>query len=332
MGQRWSFPEFILLAFFGLLLLFLADATARYLSSYYLGTTYPLGTVLRPMVFGGAVALAVLLAVKAREETTGRVLTSRAAEAVALGAAAAGILFLDLRTLALMGIALPYAVTDALWFTLYGLALVALPLFLARRIRRTYGWTPALVLVLIAVGFFLALLQPIYFWVQNIADVALPYGVVLVGMFGPLVALSGSGFAALAVEIRRRPVGVPSAGLWGLLAIPAVLFVPPAIQSLATPLPNLILRGWTFWTLGFVGYGWYTSSLLAAAFAVYLFLLARNRSREPAQRLLSLAILTFPLSGIFVLFLDYSAIPGILVSLLAAGLALDHLAAGRDAT
>ncbi|MFQ5838664.1 MAG: hypothetical protein ACE5HJ_07760 [Thermoplasmata archaeon] len=329
--RRWTSLELLLLALFGLLLLNLADSTARYLSTYYLGTAYPLGTVVKPLVLAGAVILAVLFAIQARREISGKLLTRRSLGAVAFLATATGILFLDTKALLFLGLSIPYVLTDASWFILYALALVAFPLFLAVRVRRSYGWALAAVFLLLAAGFSTKLLDHLYFWVQSVGGFALPYGVVLVGMFGPSLTIAAAGFVVLAREVRRGSIAIPSGAFWGLLAIPAVFLVPPAIQAFGTSLPNLILRGWTFWSLGYVGYSWYTPSLFAAAFATYVFLLVRLRSRNPVRRLLFFALLTFPLSGIFVLFLDYSSIPGNLLSMMGAAVALDLLAARREA-
>ncbi len=329
MDRRWSSLEMAVLALFGLLLLNLADSTARYSATYYLATSYPLGTVVKPFVLAGTVTLATLFAIWARDRASGNILTCRILEATVCIAVATGILFLDTKVLTSLGLSLPCVLMDALWFALYALGLVALPLIFAVRVRNQYGWTIPAIFLLLAIGFFTKLLEHLYFWVQSVSSLTFPYITVLVGMFGPPSVIAAAGFVALGTELRKRRITIPSGAFWALLVIPLAPLVPAAVQALGTPLPNLILRGWTFWSLGYTGYSWYTPSLFVAAFATYVFLLVRRRSRHPARRLLFLALLTFPLNGIFVLFLDYSSIPGNLLSLVAAALALDMLAVRR---
>lgn len=331
MARRWGRLELALLGLGVLLLVNLADSTARYLATYYLAEPYPLGGAVRPLVFAGAVLLAGAFGLWARSEASGRVLSPRSLEGVAFLAAATGLLYLDVKVLAALGVPVPYAVADAAWFALYALALVAFPVFLALRLRRPFGWAVAGIFLLLAAGFLAKLLEHLYFWVQNVSPAALPYGLVLVGMFGPGIAVASAGFLALAVTLRRGPIAVPSRAFVGVLAVPLLPLIPATMQALGASLPNLILRGWIFWSLGYVGYGWFTPSLFAAAFAAYLFLLVRHRAKTFPRRLLFLALLVFPLSGVFVLFLDYSSIPGNLLALAAAALALDRLAPRGEA-
>ncbi len=322
--------QFVLLALFAVLVLGLADATARYFAVYYTGETYPLGTVVRPAVFLGATVLLVAFALIARRYLGADRQGLRLANASAVLGVLTGVLFVDGKVLGILGVPLPSGFSDAMWFVLFGAALVAIPLVLAVRIRSRFDWGLAIVPVLLATGFLAKLLDPLYFWLQN-GGIRPPYGVVLVGMFAPTIAIPAAGFLALALDLRRNPVLVPSRPFWLLTAVPASFLVPVAAQVFGSSLPNLIMRGWTFWTLGYVGYGWVTPSLFVAAAVAYGVLLLRLRSRDPDRRLLFLALLTFPLSGVFVFFLDYSSIPGALLSVLAAAFALESLSSkGRS--
>ncbi len=321
--------QLALVALFGLLTFNLADSTARYLASYYLATSYPLGTVAKPIVLLGATTLLGLFALWAREEACGVILGVRTLEGVVVLSLATGILFVDMKVLAALGVALPHVITDASWFALYATALVAFPVFLAIRVGRHIGWTAAVVPLLLAGAFLTKLLDHLYLWVQSVFGTALPYPLAFVGMFGPAVGMSAAGLTALGVHLRHNPIRIPSRGLLGLLAVPLLPAVPAMIQALLSPLPSLIVRGWAFWSLGYAGYGWYTPSVLAAGLGAYLFLLSRLRSRGEPGRLLFWAVLIFPLSGIFVLFLDYSSIPGNLLGITAAAVALDVMRRGN---
>ncbi|MFQ6012172.1 MAG: hypothetical protein ACE5LS_00790 [Thermoplasmata archaeon] len=330
MRRRARSLELTLLAFVGLLLFYLADSTARYLAVYYWAAPYPLGTVARPIVLLGAVILATVFAFQARRRASGTILSPRALGGVAFLSVAVGLLYLDTKVLPLLGIPLPYGTLDASWFLLYALALVVYPAFLAARVYARYGAAVALLPVMLAVGFGANLLSHLYFWLQNVAGVALPYTVVLVGTFAPSVAMPATALLALGLSVRRVPVPLRVRSCLALLAVPLVLLVPAALHTMGAVLPNLILRGWIFWTLGYAGYGWLTPGLFAMAFGVYVLLLLRHRSPDPARRLLFLALLAFPLSGVFVFFLDYSAIPGNLLAITAGALALDVLASRRE--
>lgn len=313
-------------AFILLLLLYIADSTARYLAAYYWAVPYPLGTAFRPFVLLGVVVLTTVFTLGARQRASGIILSSRTLAGVAFLAIAVGLLYVDTTVFSLLGVSLPYGAIDASWFLLYALGLVVYPILLAVRVRRSYGFTVAVLPLLLAIGFGANLLSHLYFWVQNVISLILPYGTVLVGMFAPSVAITAAAVLALGVSLRGAPTPLRIRSRLALLAFPIVVLVPATLQALGATMPVLIVRGWIFWTLGYAGYGWLTPSLFALAFAAYVVLLVRHRSSDPARRLLFFALLAFPFSGVFVFFLDYSAIPGNLLAITGGALALDLLA------
>lgn len=107
-------------------------------------------------------------------------------------------------------------------------------------------------LVFLIVGFaFLAKpLEELYFWGQTYFSLALPYPVVVIGMFGPLLLMAFALFSSLIVIVQKFKIRIQNFSILfspyflavcDALALPAVLVV--ANRSLG----NLIIIAVVYW-------------------------------------------------------------------------------------
>ena len=187
----------------------------------------------------------------------------------------------------------------------------------------------SIVFLIIGFAFLIKPLEGLYFWTQTYFNFALPYPLVSIGMFGPLLIMAIALLSALVVIVQKFKIRINFTTLFrpyfwaacAALAFPVVLVV--ANRSLG----NLIIRAVVYWGLSYSGVDWYSVSLLLVSLVVYIYIVRKLGSKlddSLASNLIKLGCFSFVWNGVAILLFGYSSISGNLLSLdaIAAGLML----------
>jgi hypothetical protein len=176
----------------------------------------------------------------------------------------------------------------------------------------------SIVFVMIGLAFGMAFSERMFFWSQNYLNLVFPEAVALMGMYAPHVfmflAVISAVFVLVLQDSAKNASRIHKPLLF--LFIPAFVF-PVFWNAYKDGLINFVLRAFFYWGFGYVGYEWYSVSLYLMIIVSY-FLVLRSLSQRltssVASALILLGVASFPFNGVMLLFLNYSSIPGNMVS------------------
>ncbi len=227
------------------------------------------------------------------------------------------VLFLE----SLLGVGLPGQYIDLAWMVLFwvGPCLTAFLTF-ARMVKRRIIWV-AVVFFVSGIAFLVKPLESLYFWLQTYFGLALPYGVVALGTFGPLILMTSAlAICALYFCLHLKA----SKGYFSALRNPifplasAAILLPAFLEGVKDSLPNMIVRTLGYWGLGYVGFGWYAVSLYFFSFICYIFIIRRLSSKTEnslAINLIKFGALSLAWNGVTIFLFGYSSILGNVLSI-----------------
>ncbi len=324
--MRLTLPNLIFLSFLIGIINFL-DTTFRLFFYYMSETTYPLSTVLKPLFFLLQTAFLIAFIIKFGlldlKGSFSREIRSLLFFQMVLIAALI-ILYSSSIAYHLPG---QYLELDELVLFWLGPALSSF--WIAFSMFRHQRKNLLIVFLLVGFAFLTKPLEGLYFWSQTFFNFALPYPLVSIGMFGPLLLMSLALFAALIVVVQKFKIRINysiirSPYFW---AACAALALPAALVVANRGLGNLIIRTVVYWGLSYTGFDWLSVSLLLFSLVVYVYIVRKLSSKldnSLASNLIKIGCLSFVWNGVAILLFGFSSIPGNLLSLdaIAAGLVL----------
>lgn len=315
---------------FLLTIIFFADTTLRLIFSYALGADYPLPIDLKPMLFIGQIALSVyfIAALFYTRQFNSRIKNFVFLSFQLLLVVIAFVLFVESEYGGPFGFALAGGSIDIGWLLLFwlGPALSALWIFAASVSRRKV--ILALVFFLLFVAFLIKPFERLYFWTQTYLGLVLPYELVVLGTFGPLLVM----FLALCcvsgfffVRFKRKDWRLSKTSRIFLFASILAVVLPFFLENVKEGLPNMIVRTISWWSLGYDGFGWFAVSIYFFSFVLYIFmikLITLRLNHSLSSRLMKLGALSLAWNGVSIFFFGYSSIAANILSLnaIAAGL------------
>lgn len=194
-----------------------------------------------------------------------------------------------------------------------------------------------LLLVALALVYVTRSLEFFYFWTQTLFDFAQPVSVAYLSLYGPHV-LGVFALGLLWWWSRTRAVREGRRPLWRDLLVGSLLalalLTPPILVVTGHKLPEIVIRAFAFYTLGYSGYQWPSASLFLAAIPLYgdaIATLWPGRNARASQWLWWVGVASFPWNGTTALLLGYTSIPGSIVSLDAVLLGTGVKAAANQA-
>lgn len=316
---------FVLVSFIAGLMNFV-DTSVRLLYIYMLHTSYPLSIYLKPVfLIVQAFSLLLLLATALRmpkEQISFQKLYSFLAVQLIL-AVLVLLLYIDFLFVAVVGLSSSLIYIELALNLSYLVVLTGTCLWFALWLLRNDKWKwVSIVFVMIGLAFGTFFLERMFFWSQNYTSLALPGKIAEIGMYGPHVFMFLAGILAVLILFlktsTRNASGVSKPLL--LLFIPA-FFLPFFWKAYKDGLINFVLMGFIYWSFGYVGAEWYSISsvslYLVTITSYFLVLkgLSQQLTSSVASALIILGVASLPFNGITLFYLNYSSIPGNLVSL-----------------
>jgi len=333
-GWRESLRLPISLVFFSFLvgIANLLDTSTRLFFFYASIGSYPLSTYLKPIFFLSQAALFIYFVKELRfshkwASLGGNLRSLLDFQLVVVIASL--LLYVDIVLADVVGISLPAIYIGLIWYLLYMIGLGVSGFYFSFTLFKTRNFKIfSIVLFTIGMAFLAKPMENLYFWAQTHLNYALPYFVVLYGMFAPHLLMAFTLFIAFAIVYLRAKKGNNWSSVLRnskLYIASAAILLPVFLNQFKEGLPDTIIRALVSWGLGYVGFDWYSVSLYLLAFVVYIYLivyLASHLDNSLASKLILFGLISFPWNGIIVLFLGYSSLPGNLISLDSAVLGL----------
>lgn len=210
---------------------------------------------------------------------------------------------------------------DLAWLLLFWMGPGLTSFWIAEKmVHRRKIWI-ATVFLALGIAFLVKPFESLYLWTQTYLDLALPYGVVAFGMFGPfLLMVSASVICSVFLCLKFRGRN----GWRSIIRNPFVfaagiaVLMPVFLQGVKDGLPNMIIRTLGYWGLGYVGFDWYAVSMYLLSLVLYIFVIRQLSSKlnnSLSSSLLKFGALSLAWNGVAILLFGYSSIAGNLLSL-----------------
>jgi hypothetical protein len=282
---------------------------------------YPLNVSLKPLFFFVQAFSLILLLINGIRMSDGQNSDQKLSSFLAVQlilAVVTVLLYIDFLLAIIVGMLSSLTYLElALNFT-YLAALTGTSFWFALRLSRNEKWKLAsIVFVMIGLAFAMVFLERMFFWSQKYLNLVFPGEIALVGMYAPHIFMFLAGISAVFVLVLQN-----SAKNVSRIHKPLFLFIPAFVfpvfwHAYKDGLINFVLRAIFYWSFGYVGYEWYSASIYLMIIVSY-FLVLRGLSQRLTPSVASALILmgaaSFPFNGITLLFLNYSSIPGNMVS------------------
>ena len=303
------------------------DTTFRLFFFYMSETPYPLSTILKPFFFVLQTIFLIVFIKKLRFlELKGAFNREMRSLLVFQTLLITALIILYSSSIAYP---LPGQYVELAEFVLFWLGPVFSSFWIACVMFRHQRRNLSIVFLVVGLAFLTKPLEGLYFWSQTYLSIALPYPVVAIGMFGPLLLMTLALFSALIFIVQKFKIRINSSILFSryFLAACAALAFPAVLELANRGLGNLIIRAVVYWGLSYTGFDWYSVSLLLASLVVYIYIVRKLGSKldhSLASNLIKLGCLSFVWNGAAILVFGYSSIPGNLLSLdaIAVGIML----------
>ncbi len=324
--MRITLPTLIFLSLLFGIINFL-DTTSRLFFYYMSEIPYPLSTLLKPIFFMLQTVFLILfiskLIISKVKDSSHRAIRSLLVFQL--------LIILVFLTIYFSSFAFPLQgqFVELAEFVLFWLGPAISSFWIAFLMFQRQKRNLSIAFLIIGFAFLTKPLEGLYFWTQTYFNFALPYHLVSIGMFGPLLIMAIALLSALVVIVQKFKIRINFTTLFSpyfwaacaALAFPVVLVV--ANHSLG----NLIIRAVVYWGLSYSGFDWYSVSLLLLSLVVYIYIVRKLGSKlddSLPSNLIKLGCLSFVWNGVAILLFGYSSIPGNLLSLdaIAAGLML----------
>jgi len=301
-----------------------ADSVARLFSFYVLEARYPLGVELKGVFAAVQLFCAFWFLWASAPLRRGLPLATRGrsweVQPILLGLVAALVVF---EVGGFGALADPYGLVAGFFWSAAFVAIAYLLWDLRSVLRHRWGrltlWSELLLLAL-ALVYLTGGLEFFYYWTQTLFGVVLPVWMVRVSLYAPHV-LAVFALGLLWWWARERAVRAGSRPAWRDLLVSglvgAALLVPPLLVLAGHQLPEIVIRAFVLYSLGYSSYGWPSASLLLAAVPLYvdtIAALAPGRGGRTPSMLWWLGVASLPWNGVMVLAFGYTSIPGTILA------------------
>jgi hypothetical protein len=321
--NAWLKPPTLFISLsFAIAVLNVSDNIARQMFAL-LHAVYPLGLLLKPILFFTQAILLIMFIRSARftqkHFLSGNTLSRFFAIHLILVVGVI-LLYVDFPLTALSQMssanaALELAVNIIYLVTLSGTCLWFASQLFTQKARKELS----IVFALIGLAFATVFLEEMFLWNQNYAGLVLPSQAGLIGTFAPLILMFLAAMATLAVVFMKATTNDASASLKiGLsLLVPAFL-IPTLWDGFKDGLINFVFRDMFYYGFGYSSTQWYSVSFLLMSILAYIITLrelSKRLKHDVAFGLIILGVASLPFNGIIPLAAGFSSIPGNVLSL-----------------